>query len=149
VVTQLDPKTAFPIPVPDRDTKPFWDATAAGELVIQKCGRCAKFLWQPRPVCSSCQTPDPVWTQVSGDGSVASWAVMRPPTLPAYSDMVPFVVLLVELDEHVRLLGYLVDETGRMLKTDGVAEGLRMGSRVKLRFHEQAGFKLPSWTLAR
>jgi uncharacterized OB-fold protein len=86
---------------------------------------------------------------VSGDGKVASWAVMRPPTLPAYGEMVPFVVLLVELDEHVRLLGYLVDEAGRMLKTDGVAEGLRMGSRVKLRFHEQAGFQLPSWTLAR
>ena len=148
-MSQLDPKTAFPIPVPDRDTKPFWDATAAGDLVIQRCGHCGKFLWQPRPVCSSCQTPDPVWTKVSGDGSVASWAVMRPPTLPAYAEMVPFVVLLVELDEHVRLLGYLVDEKGRMLKTDGVAEGLRMGSRVKVRFHEQAGFKLPSWTLAR
>jgi uncharacterized OB-fold protein len=63
--------------------------------------------------------------------------------------MVPFVVLLVELDEHVRLLGYLVDHSGRVLKTDGEAEGLCMGSRVKVRFHEQAGFSLPSWTLAR
>lgn len=148
-MSQLDQKTAFPIPVPDRDTKPFWDATARGELVIQRCGNCSTFLWQPRPICSSCQTPDPVWTKISGDGKVASWAVMRPPTLPSYADKVPFVVLLVELDEHVRLLGYLVDEAGRMLKTDGEAEGLRMGSRVKVRFHEQAGFKLPSWTLAK
>jgi uncharacterized OB-fold protein len=149
LVSQLDPKTAFPVPVPDRDTKPFWDATARGELLIQRCKNCEKFLWQPRPVCSSCQTPEPVWTKVSGDGKVASWAVMRPPTLPSYAEMVPFVVLLVELDEHVRLLGYLVDDAGRMLKTDGEAEGLRMGSRVKVRFHEQAGFHLPSWTLAR
>ena len=148
-MSQLDQKTAFPVPVPDRDTKPFWDAAARGELVIQRCGNCRTFLWQPRPVCSSCQTPDPVWTKVSGDGKVASWAVMRPPTLPSYAEMVPFLVLLVELDEHVRLLGYLVDDTGRILKTDGEAEGLRMGSRVKVRFHEQAGFKLPSWTLAK
>ncbi len=148
-MSQLDPKTAFPVPVPDRDTKPFWDATAAGELLIQHCSKCGKFLWQPRPVCSHCQTPDPVWTKVSGDGKVASWAVMRPPTLPAYAALVPFVVLLVELDENVRLLGYLVDDAGRMLKTDGVAEGLRMGSRVKVRFYEQGGFKLPSWTLSR
>jgi len=148
-VSQLDPKTAFPVPVPDRDTKPFWDACARGELLIQRCGACGKFLWQPRPVCSNCQTPEPAWTKVSGDGVVASWTVMRPPTLPAYAEMVPFVVLLVELKEGVRLLGYLVDEAGRLLKTDGVAEGVRMGAPVRLRFHPQAGFNLPSWTMAR
>ena len=146
---QLDPKTAFPIPVPDRDTQPFWDGCARRELLIQQCGACSAWLWQPRPVCSSCQTPDPVWTRVSGDAKVASWAVMRPPTLPAYSEMVPFVVLLVELDQGTRMLGYLVDTDGNMLKTDGTAEGLSMGSRLRLRFHEQAGFLLPSWTLAR
>jgi uncharacterized OB-fold protein len=89
-----------------------------------------------------------VWTEVSGAGRVASWAVLRPPTLPAYADMVPFVVLLVELEQGVRLLGYLVDDAGKVLKTDGEPEGLRMGAPVRLRFHEQAGFNLPSWTLA-
>ena len=69
-MSQLDPKTAFPVPVPDRDTKPFWDGCARGELLIQRCGACGKFLWQPRPVCSSCQTPEPAWTKVSGDGIV-------------------------------------------------------------------------------
>jgi len=148
-VSQIDPKTAFPVPVPDRDTQPFWDGCARGELLIQRCGVCGKFLWQPRPVCSSCQTPGPEWTKVSGDGVVASWTVMRPPTLPAYAEMVPFVILLVELDERVRLLGYLVDDDGRLLKSDGVAEGVGMGVRVKLRFYPQAGFHLPSWTIAR
>ena len=148
-MTTIDPKIAFPVPVPDRDTQPFWDACARGELVIQCCGSCGKFLWQPRPVCSYCQTPDPVWTKVSGDGVVASWTVMRPPTLPAYADLVPFVVLLVELEQGVRLLGYLVDDAGTLLTTDGEAEGLRMGSPVQLRFHAQAGFRLPSWTIAR
>lgn len=148
-MSQIDPKTAFPVPVPDRDTQPFWDGCARGELLIQRCGACGKFLWQPRPVCSSCQTPDPVWTKVSGEGAVASWAVLRPPTLPAYADMVPFVVLLVELDEGVRLLGYLVDDAGNVVRTDGAAEGLEMGMRVKLCFHEQAGFRLPSWTISR
>jgi uncharacterized OB-fold protein len=62
--------------------------------------------------------------------------------------MVPFVVLLVTLDEGVRLLGYLVDDGGRVLKTDGAAEGVRTGRRVRLRFHDQAGTILPCWTLA-
>ena len=138
----------FPIPVPDADTQPFWDACARGELLIQRCGACGKWLWQPRPICSSCQKPDPVWTRVSGDGVVASWTVMRPPTLPAYADRVPFVILLVELAEGVRLIGYLVDDAGRMLKTDGVAEKVTIGARVALRFHDQAGTPLPCWTMA-
>ena len=138
----------FPIPVPDADTQPFWDACARGELLIQRCGACGRWLWQPRPICSSCQKPDPVWTRVSGDGVVASWMVMRPPTLPAYAERVPFVILLVELTEGVRLIGYLVDDQGRLLTTDGTAERVAIGARVALRFHDQAGTPLPCWTMA-
>lgn len=144
----IDPKTAFPVPVPDQDTQPFWDGCKRRELLIQRCGSCQKWLWQPRPICSTCQTPDPAWTKVSGDGVVASWTVMRPPTLPAYAELVPFVILLVELTEGVRLIGYLVDAEGRLLRTDGAAEGVRIGARVALRFHDQAGTILPSWTMA-
>jgi len=143
-----DPKTAFPIPVADLNTQDFWDGVARGELMVQCCGSCSKWLWQPRPVCSKCQTLDPVWTKVSGDGQIASWTVMRPPTLPAFTDFVPFVILLVELDEGVRMVGYLVDDDGNRLKTDGEAEGVDFGKRVRLRFHDQAGTKLPSWSLA-
>jgi uncharacterized OB-fold protein len=128
----------FAVPVPDRDTQPFWDGCSRGELVVQQCGACGKWLWQPRPVCSSCQTPEPVWKRVSGNGRIASWTVMRPPTLPAYAEMVPFVVLLVELDERVRLLGYLVD-------LEQSPQNRRRGGRLA-RFHEQ-GFHLPCWTL--
>jgi len=147
-VVSADPARAFPIPVPDADTQPFWDGCARGELLIQRCGSCGKWLWQPRPICSSCQAPDPVWTRVSGDGVVASWMVMRPPTLPAYAGRVPFVILLVELAEGVRLIGYLVDDAGGLLTTDGVAEKVSIGARVVLRFHDQAGTPLPCWTMA-
>lgn len=142
-------EAGFPVPVPDADTLPFWEGCAKRELRIQRCGSCGKWLWQPRPVCSSCQTPDPVWTRVSGDGTVASWMVMRPPTLPAYADRVPFVILLVELDQGVRLIGYLVDDAGGVLRTDGNAEGIEIGMRVSLRFHDQAGTLLPCWTVTR
>jgi uncharacterized OB-fold protein len=142
------PRAAFPVPIPDADTQPFWDGVARGELLVQRCARCAAWLWQPRPVCSRCHAPDPVWTRVSGAGRVASWTVIRPPTLPAWAEKVPFVVLLVELDEGVRMVGYLVDDAGALLRTDGAAEGIALGTRVLLRFHEQAGTRLPCWTVA-
>jgi uncharacterized OB-fold protein len=144
-----DPNAGFPVPVPDADTQPFWDGAARRELVVQRCARCAAWLWQPRPLCSHCHAPDPVWTRVAGDGRVASWTVIRPPVLPAWADRVPFVVLLVELDEGVRMLGYLVDDAGRLLQTDGAAEGIAIGTRVALRFHDQARTWLPSWTAVR
>ena len=143
----FDPQTAFPVPVPDADTEAFWEACREGRLVIQQCDACEAWLWQPRPVCSRCQGLELCWKEVTGAGRVASWMVMRPPTLPAYADKVPFVILLVELDEGVRLVGYLVDDEGRLVKTDGAAEGVTIGRSVALAFHDQAGTVLPSWKL--
>jgi len=147
-VTELDPMKQFPAPVPDADTQAFWDGIARDELLVQRCEGCDAWVWQPRPVCPRCRRPEPPWRAVSGAGCVASWIVLRPPVLPAYADMVPFVVLLVELDEGVRMIGYLVDDDGGLIKTDGEAEGVAIGQRVALRFHEQAGTKLPCWSLA-
>ena len=79
---------------------------------------------------------------------MASWTVLRPPSLPAFAQKLPYVVLLVELDEGVRLIGFLVDTEGKWLRSDGEAEGIHMGTRVALRFYDQAGTSLPSWTVA-
>ncbi|MHB8669641.1 MAG: Zn-ribbon domain-containing OB-fold protein [Acidimicrobiales bacterium] len=136
-----------PMPVPDADTQAFWDAAAEHCLVIPRCERCGAWIWQPKPVCPRCQTAGPVWTQVAGDGRVASWTVLHPPVLPAYADLLPFVILLVELTEGVRLVGQLVDEGGRLLRTDGSAEGVAMGSPVSLRWRESAGAELAVWSL--
>lgn len=137
-----------PRPVPDSDTQPFWDATAEHRLLIPRCAQCEKWVWQPKPVCPRCGTDGPVWTEVSGDGHVLSWIVLHPPVLPAFADAIPFVVLLVELDEGVRLIGQLVDDDGVLLQTDGRREGLAMGSPLALRWRESAGFTLPVWTLS-
>jgi hypothetical protein len=136
-----------PRPIPDADTQSFWDAVAARRLLIPRCGVCDRWIWQPRPVCPSCRAPAPVWTEVSGSGRIASWTVIHPPVLPVWAERVPFVVVLVELDEGVRLIGQLVDGDGTLLQTNGEAEGIAMGARVALRWREEAGITLPVWTL--
>lgn len=135
-----------PRPVADADTQPFWDAAAQRRLVVQRCRACSRWIWQPRPLCPSCRGEDLEWTQVSGDGRVASWTVVHPPVLPAWADDVPFVVLLVELDQGVRMLGRLVGAAGTLAHSDG---DVGMGARVALRWIEDgAGVTLPAWTLA-
>jgi len=136
-----------PRPVPDSDTQPFWDAVGERRLVVPKCTSCGTWIWQPRPMCPDCHTPDPAWTEVTGDGGVLSWTVLHPPVLPVWSEPLPFVVLLVELDEGVRMIGQLVDDDGKLLRTDGTSEGIDFGTRVELRWRQdESGQTLPAWS---
>jgi len=140
-------KAVFPTPRPDADTQAYWDGVAREELLCQHCPDCERWIWQPSPVCPGCSRAELPWRKLAGAGRVASWMVVRPPTLPAYADLVPLVVMLVELDEGIRMIGYLVADDGALLQTDGEAEGVAIGRRVALRFHTQGATVLPSWTL--
>lgn len=143
----VDMPSAGPRPVPDQDTEAFWEAVERRRLLVPRCARCGRWIWQPRPLCPRCHAPDPEWTEVSGAGRVASWTVLHPPVLPAFSEQVPFVVLLVELAEGIRMVGQLVDGDGEVLRTDGSEEDLAMGSAVALRWRRQGDLTLPGWTL--
>ncbi|MGZ4121446.1 MAG: Zn-ribbon domain-containing OB-fold protein, partial [Actinomycetota bacterium] len=119
-------------------------------LLVQRCRACARWIWQPRPICPSCHAADPEWTQVSGDARVVSWTVLHPPVLTVWQDKLPFVVLLVELDDApgVRMIGQFVDDAGELLQTDGRAHGVDFGARASLRWRvDEAGQTLPAWTL--
>ncbi len=138
---------SFPLPVADADTQTFWDAAADGRLVVQHCAACGHWIWQPKPVCPRCHAVDVPWEEVSGDGRVASWTVVRPPVLPAFAPFTPFVILLVELDEGVRMVGQLAGDAGELLVTDGGPEGVSMGTPVALRWREQGEVTLPAWRI--
>lgn len=126
-----------PRPVPDADTAPFWAAAADHRLVVPRCDACGRWIWQPRPLCPACHTPDPVWREVTGDGRVVSWTVVHPPVLPVWAEETPFTLLLVELDEGVRMVGRLVDADPARL---------HHGSRAVLRWRDGVT-TLPGWTI--
>ncbi|MFM8237675.1 MAG: Zn-ribbon domain-containing OB-fold protein [Actinomycetota bacterium] len=92
-------RATFPLPdVDDPLTAPYFAGAARGELVVPRCAACARFVWYPEPTCPACGA-EPVWTPVSGRGTLFSWAVVRRPFLPAFAGMVPFVTGLVALAE--------------------------------------------------
>jgi uncharacterized OB-fold protein len=87
---------------------------------------------------------------VSGDARVVSWTVLRPPVLTVWQDKLPFVILLVELNDApgVRMIGQLVDDSGDLLQTDGTSEGIDFDVPVKLRWRvDEAGQTLPAWNV--
>jgi uncharacterized protein len=139
-----------PKPVADRDTQPFWDAVAEHRLVVQRCSGCGRWIWQPRPLCPACHSADLAWSDIGGDARVVSWTVLHPPVLTVWQDKLPFVLMLVELNDApgVRMVGQLVDDAGTLLQTDGTKEGIDFDALVSLRWRvDEAGQTLPAWSL--
>lgn len=102
-----------PLPVPDEQSAPYWEAAARHQLVVARCSRCGTFSHPPDVVCQACGSSDPDFrfTEVSGRGRVRSWTVMRQSFLPGFATEVPYVLVDVELIEQadLRLIGRLVD----------------------------------------
>lgn len=118
-----------PLPQPTTISAPFWDGLKAHELRIQQCEH-GHWLFFPRTHCPSCGSRALAWKTVSGEGQLYTYTVARVPTLPEFSDEMPQLLAVVELDEGVHINTTLV----------GVKpEDLRIGQRVRPVFDERPG----------
>jgi uncharacterized OB-fold protein len=97
----------LPRPTPTALSRPFWAAANEGRLVLQKCGACGHFRWTPQILCTRCLSEDFAWTEVSGDGVVYSFTIVRRAPLPAFE--APYVLAVVELAEGPLMLTRLID----------------------------------------
>lgn len=90
-------------PVRNRDTAFFWDGTAAGELRIQSCNACGALRHPPGPLCPDCHAADRGFVLAGGQGTIFSFLTHHAPQLPGKE--LPLSLVLVELDEGVRMVG--------------------------------------------
>lgn len=94
--------THRPVPTPDRDSRPWWEALARHELALQRCDACAAWRWPARAICGRCASFDATWTPVTGRATVASWIVNHHTFSAAFES--PYAVVTVRLDEQPDLL---------------------------------------------
>ena len=99
----------FPSPIPTQDTEPFWQGLRDGKLLLQRCLSCRAIRYPPRPMCSECNSVEAEWVPASGRGSVYSYTVTHQALHPTLVDRIPHVVILVELEEGVRLTSNILD----------------------------------------
>lgn len=84
----------------------FFDALAEGRLLAAVCRECGTHLLPPRPACYGCGSRAVAIEEQPRTGEVVTYtAVHRPP--PAFADIAPFAVAVVELDSGARLTGRL------------------------------------------
>lgn len=120
-------------PVFDPDDEFFWDGVAAGQLLLRSCAECGRLQHPPSPMCPACHSVRWATREASGRGTVYSWIVSHHPT---EADALPRVVVLVDLEEGVRLVSNL----------QGVApENVRNGMDVEVYFHDFDGVVLPQF----
>jgi uncharacterized protein len=125
-------------PVKNQDTSFFWEGAAAGELRIQRCRGCGELRSPPRPMCASCRSLEWDWTVASGRGTVYSYIVHHAPQMPGQE--LPFVVVLVDLEERTRLVANL---------TGCEPSEVKVGMPVEVYFEQVAEDVLPFFRPAR
>jgi uncharacterized OB-fold protein len=100
-----------PVPFPDLDTEPFWEACQKHELRAQRCTSCGRFRWAPQGFCPECYSWDHEWATLSGRGTVKSFSVVHHSVVPPFKEQVPYVVGVITLDGtdgHVNLTSNVI-----------------------------------------
>ena len=83
-------------------------AAATGTVHLQRCDECDTWRHPPRILCAACGSDEWTWQPTAGLGRVFTWTITHRATDPAFAEHLPYVVLVVELDEGPRLVGNLV-----------------------------------------
>jgi uncharacterized protein len=94
-----------PDPLVTEDSEVFWSAADDSRLVAQRCSACGALRHPPRPMCPHCHSLDFEPQELSGRGTVYSFAVLHHPRNPAFD--YPVLAALIDLEEGVRVMSNL------------------------------------------
>jgi len=122
---------------PEPEADQFWAWCQRGELRIQRCAACGRWVYFPAPRCYQCLSEQLVWTAVSGFGEVYTATIVHHALSPWFKAMVPYAVGWVELPEQkgLRILASIVG---------CLPEAVRPGLRVFVSFREsETGQRVP------
>lgn len=131
-------KTVKPIPKPSPDTESFWEHCDRKEFVVQKCYECGERQLYPTDSCLNCWNTDLKEIVSCGKGRVVSYTVLHYPKNKAFEDDVPYLLVLVDLEEDVRVMGNL----------DANPEELSVGDPVKITWEKRGDRNLYQFKLA-
>lgn len=112
----------------------FLDKYNEKELWLQFCPDCQAMVFYPRGFCPYCLGSGLEWKQASGRATLHSYTVIHVCALSEFSEMVPYVYALVDLEEGVRMASNIVDCPPFKLK---------VGMPLQITWIERDGRRLP------
>jgi uncharacterized protein len=111
-----------------------------GRLLIARCASCANLQHPPTPMCPHCGSVEWSVQEASGQGTVHSWIVSHHPNEMGDTDETSRIVVLVQLEEGVRLVSNLREIDPGDVRND---------MDVEVTFAEVDGVRLPQFRPAR
>ncbi|MEW1863293.1 OB-fold domain-containing protein [Streptomyces sp. NPDC088194] len=136
---------AKPVPVPDEDTAPFWEAARRHELAFQRCDHCGTYAHPPVRFCRGCHDvtePSFGFATITPRGRIVNWTVIHDAMVQGFAGDAPWVHALVSFDDQPGL-------TFAATLIDGVGDGLKLGAAVEVVFKDVSrDVTLPLFKLA-
>lgn len=116
----------------------YWRAAAEHRLELPRCDECGRFQYPPDVACVHCQSTSMTFTPVGGTGTVYSHATVERLFHVGWTDRVPYVVAIVELDDQpgLRMLTNLVDVE---------PADVHVGMPVQVAFEDRGDVSLPQF----
>lgn len=109
----------------ERFTEAYWAGARKHQLMLQTCRTCEKLTHPPGPLCKHCLSDEIDHRPASGLATVYAYTISHRPLHEEFKADLPYVVALVDLDEGVRIMTWIVDCKH---------EDLRIGMRVQVCF---------------
>jgi uncharacterized OB-fold protein len=86
---------------------PFYEAAARGELVVPWCAATQRPFWPPSPSSPFVDKAEVVWRPIDVGGVVRAKSVFHRAFLAEFEHLLPYAVVLVELEQALRLLVFV------------------------------------------
>ena len=118
---------AKPLPFIHDETRTYWEKLKAHQLWLPKCEDCNRLIFYPRSFCPHCFSENTRWVQLSGRGTVYSFTISHRAGDKSFAEDTPYNIVLVDLDEGVRLMSNLVECRD---------EDIRIGMEVEIAFDD-------------
>ncbi len=119
---------AKPIPMITPENERYWQGCKQHELWMRACPECGPYFY-PRDLCPQCGRRDVEWRQMSGRGTLYTYAIVHRAPMPGFRGDVPFITAIVELEEGPRMMTNLIG-----IEPD--PERIKVGMPVEVSFED-------------
>ncbi|TNE32915.1 MAG: Zn-ribbon domain-containing OB-fold protein [Alphaproteobacteria bacterium] len=101
------------LPSESQLTRWFWQGLGDGLFQSTRCRECDRISFPPRPDCPNCLASNMEWTSLTRRGTIYTTTLIRAVPTP-FIESAPLPVGVIDLEDGVRLLCWLVEGAGRL-----------------------------------
>lgn len=109
--------------------KEYIEALRQNKLLGLKCQGCGAITVPPTMVCRKCTSPNMEIVELTGKGKIKTFTTVNVAPEGRESEL-PYIIVLVELDEGPWLMGNLIDNDPGSTNMELIGKRVKMGHKV-------------------